>query len=57
MHTLGLAWFISNKPHADAREELQFRDDRRRRGRRGTYAVTYEDGDGDWLLVGDVPWE
>ncbi|XP_047062440.1 auxin-responsive protein IAA20-like [Lolium rigidum] len=21
------------------------------------YAVTYEDGDGDWLLVGDVPWE
>ncbi|XP_047095572.1 auxin-responsive protein IAA20-like [Lolium rigidum] len=28
----------------------------RRRGR-GPYAVTYEDGDGDWLLVGDVPWE
>ncbi|KAM3195102.1 hypothetical protein ACQJBY_071265 [Aegilops geniculata] len=21
------------------------------------YAVTYEDGDGDWMLVGDVPWE
>ncbi|CAN6208556.1 unnamed protein product [Urochloa humidicola] len=21
------------------------------------YVVTYEDGDGDWLLVGDVPWE
>ncbi|ONK67366.1 uncharacterized protein A4U43_C06F19430 [Asparagus officinalis] len=20
------------------------------------YAVTYEDGDGDWMLVGDVPW-
>lgn len=19
--------------------------------------VTYEDGDGDWMLVGDVPWE
>ncbi|KAF7106962.1 hypothetical protein CFC21_107663, partial [Triticum aestivum] len=18
--------------------------------------VTYEDGDGDWMLVGDVPW-
>ncbi|XP_051200040.1 auxin-responsive protein IAA20-like [Lolium perenne] len=32
------------------------RDDRRRRGR-GPFAVTYEDGDGDWLLVGDVPWE
>uniref|UniRef100_M8B622 Auxin-responsive protein n=1 Tax=Aegilops tauschii TaxID=37682 RepID=M8B622_AEGTA len=21
------------------------------------YAVTYEDGDGDWMLVRDVPWE
>ncbi|XP_020167921.1 auxin-responsive protein IAA20 [Aegilops tauschii subsp. strangulata] len=21
------------------------------------YAVTYEDVDGDWVLVGDVPWE
>ncbi|XP_022991276.1 auxin-induced protein 22D-like [Cucurbita maxima] len=21
------------------------------------YAVTYEDKDGDWMLVGDVPWE
>ncbi|XP_037462824.1 auxin-responsive protein IAA20-like [Triticum dicoccoides] len=21
------------------------------------YAVIYEDGDGDWMLVGDVPWE
>jgi auxin-responsive protein IAA len=21
------------------------------------YVVTYENGDGDWLLVGDVPWE
>ncbi|KAF7093916.1 hypothetical protein CFC21_096291 [Triticum aestivum] len=21
------------------------------------YAVAYEDGDGDWMLVGDVPWE
>ncbi|OAY64285.1 Auxin-responsive protein IAA20 [Ananas comosus] len=21
------------------------------------YVVTYEDGDGDWMLVGDVPWE
>ncbi|CAN6172676.1 unnamed protein product [Urochloa humidicola] len=27
------------------------------RGRGRTYVVTYEDGDGDWLLVGDVPWE
>ncbi|KAJ0965910.1 hypothetical protein J5N97_027048 [Dioscorea zingiberensis] len=21
------------------------------------HKVTYEDGEGDWLLVGDVPWE
>lgn len=21
------------------------------------YVVTYEDKDGDWMLVGDVPWE
>ena len=21
------------------------------------YAPTYEDKDGDWMLVGDVPWE
>lgn len=21
------------------------------------YAITYEDRDGDWMLVGDVPWE
>ncbi|KAJ1290533.1 hypothetical protein BS78_02G251400 [Paspalum vaginatum] len=21
------------------------------------HAVVYEDGDGDWMLVGDVPWE
>ncbi|CAN6179188.1 unnamed protein product [Urochloa humidicola] len=27
------------------------------RGRGRTYVVTYEDGDGGWLLVGDVPWE
>ncbi|KAF7099631.1 hypothetical protein CFC21_101247 [Triticum aestivum] len=27
-----------------------------RRGR-APYAVTYEDGDGDWMLVGDAPWE
>jgi len=20
------------------------------------YAITYEDKDGDWMLVGDVPW-
>ncbi|TVU12385.1 hypothetical protein EJB05_46026, partial [Eragrostis curvula] len=25
--------------------------------RRHPYVVTYEDGEGDWLLVGDVPWE
>lgn len=28
-----------------------------RRGRGHQYVVTYEDGEGDWLLVGDVPWE
>jgi hypothetical protein len=28
------------------------------RRRRHPYVVTYEDGEGDWLLVGDdVPWE
>ncbi|CAN6190719.1 unnamed protein product [Urochloa humidicola] len=27
------------------------------RGRGRPYVVTYEDGEGDWLLVGDVPWE
>ncbi|KAK3131688.1 hypothetical protein QOZ80_6AG0509980 [Eleusine coracana subsp. coracana] len=28
------------------------------RQRRQPYVVTYEDGEGDWLLVGDdVPWE
>lgn len=21
------------------------------------YVVTYEDKDGDWMLVGDVPWK
>lgn len=21
------------------------------------YILTYEDKDGDWMLVGDVPWE
>ncbi|RLN11875.1 auxin-responsive protein IAA20-like [Panicum miliaceum] len=30
--------------------------ERRRRGHH-PYVVTYEDGEGDWLLVGDVPWE
>lgn len=24
---------------------------------RSEYAITYEDKDGDWMLVGDVPWE
>ncbi|CAL5046216.1 unnamed protein product [Urochloa decumbens] len=28
----------------------------RGRGHR-LYVVTYEDGEGDWLLVGDVPWD
>ena len=28
-----------------------------REGYRGSdYAPTYEDKDGDWMLVGDVPW-
>lgn len=21
------------------------------------YVLTYEDKDGDWMMVGDVPWE
>ncbi|CAI0423231.1 unnamed protein product [Linum tenue] len=24
---------------------------------RAEYVLTYEDKDGDWMLVGDVPWE
>ncbi|MCI10662.1 auxin-responsive protein IAA9-like, partial [Trifolium medium] len=23
---------------------------------RSEYVITYEDKDGDWMLVGDVPW-
>lgn len=23
----------------------------------GEYVPTYEDKDGDWMLVGDVPWK
>jgi auxin-responsive protein IAA len=33
------------------------RDGQRRRGCRREFVVTYDDGEGDWLLVGDVPWE
>uniref|UniRef100_A0A0E0L8C2 Auxin-responsive protein n=1 Tax=Oryza punctata TaxID=4537 RepID=A0A0E0L8C2_ORYPU len=32
-------------------------DDEHDLRRRHPYAVTYEDGEGDWMLVGDVPWE
>lgn len=29
-----------------------------REGYKGSeYAPTYQDKDGDWMLVGDVPWE
>ena len=29
-----------------------------REGYKGSeYVPTYEDKDGDWMLVGDVPWE
>lgn len=24
--------------------------------RKGEFVATYEDKDGDWMLVGDVPW-
>jgi len=24
---------------------------------RSEYVLTYEDKDGDWMLVGDVPWK
>jgi auxin-responsive protein IAA len=23
----------------------------------GEFVLTYEDKDGDWMMVGDVPWE
>uniref|UniRef100_A0A453EI65 Auxin-responsive protein n=1 Tax=Aegilops tauschii subsp. strangulata TaxID=200361 RepID=A0A453EI65_AEGTS len=26
-------------------------------GKDGEYVMTYEDKDGDWMLVGDVPWD
>ncbi|XP_049932987.1 auxin-responsive protein IAA31-like isoform X2 [Nymphaea colorata] len=26
-------------------------------GWKSTYTLTYKDGEGDWLLVGDVPWD
>lgn len=26
-------------------------------GEGGEYKLIYEDKDGDWMLVGDVPWE
>ncbi|XP_037457553.1 auxin-responsive protein IAA20-like [Triticum dicoccoides] len=55
-HTLRLM-FPSSTSHqgdSDVREE----PDRHgcRRGR-APYAVTYEDVDGDWMLVGDAPWQ
>lgn len=24
---------------------------------KGMYVLTYEDKEGDWMMVGDVPWE
>ncbi|XP_021304775.1 auxin-responsive protein IAA20 isoform X2 [Sorghum bicolor] len=41
--------------HAEEEEVVASHAERRRRH---PYVVTYEDGEGDWLLVGDdVPWE
>lgn len=51
LDTLGRMFPSTNQ---DAREERN-QDEHHRR--RHPYAVTYEDGDGDWMLVGDVPWE
>ena len=43
---------------ADVEGEAAAQDGERRRGRgHHPSVVTYEDGEGDWLLVGDVPWE
>ncbi|XP_006648072.1 auxin-responsive protein IAA9-like [Oryza brachyantha] len=38
--------------HHQADEDTTDDHDRRRQP-----VVTYEDGDGDWMLVGDVPWD
>ncbi|KAF0933492.1 hypothetical protein E2562_018578 [Oryza meyeriana var. granulata] len=39
-----------------AEKEMANDDHDRRRDTVGP-VVTYEDGDGDWMLVGDVPWD
>ncbi|NP_001399089.1 Auxin-responsive protein IAA20 isoform 2 [Zea mays] len=47
--------FPSGNQQDHAEDEVVVSHERRRRH---PYVVTYEDGEGDWLLVGDdVPWE
>ncbi|OEL28383.1 Auxin-responsive protein IAA20 [Dichanthelium oligosanthes] len=57
LRTLARMFPSTNKgAGADAEEgEAEVTQHERRRGH--PYVVTYEDGEGDWLLVGDVPWE
>lgn len=50
-----LARMFPSAANKGAEEEREVAQHERRRGH--PYAVTYEDGEGDWLLVGDVPWE
>ncbi|PAN25613.1 hypothetical protein PAHAL_4G313800 [Panicum hallii] len=57
LRTLGRMFPSANKgAGADAEGEAATQDGERRRGHH-PYVVTYEDGEGDWLLVGEVPWE
>lgn len=59
LRTLERMFPSANQQGADAdpaEEEEEVASHERRR--RHPYVVTYEDGEGDWLLVGDdVPWE
>ncbi|KAL6898088.1 hypothetical protein ACP4OV_006684 [Aristida adscensionis] len=48
--------FPSAGAGADAEEAAAAAQPGQRR-RRHPCMVTYEDGDGDWLLIGDVPWQ
>ena len=38
----------------DLMNEKKFMDSRKNRNE---YMATYEDKDGDWMLLGDVPWK
>ena len=58
LRTLARMFPSTNKgAGADAEGEAPATQDGERRRGHHPYLVTYEDGEGDWLLVGDVPWE